>query len=171
MVGSDYEKIFKVLSEGGVRYLVVGGVAVVFHGHGRMTADLDLVIQFEESNILAAIRALESLGYRPRAPVPFLDFADSAKRKLWLEEKGLMVFSLWSNQLAMTEVDIFIKEPFDFEEAWARRLDVDLDGIQVTIASRDDIIRLKEAAGRPKDLEDIRVLRILAGFEEGKGDE
>lgn len=71
MVG-DNERALQALNSAGVRYLVVGGVAVVLHGHLRTTADLDLVVQLERENVLKAVRALAGLGYRPRAPVAAL---------------------------------------------------------------------------------------------------
>ena len=83
--------------------------------------DLDVVVALDEANALKAIRALESLGYRPRAPVPAAWFADADKRKSWVEDKGLTVFSMWSSELPLLEVDLFVAEPFDFDSVWARR--------------------------------------------------
>src|SRR5205814_2241965 len=95
----DLHRIFEALAGAPVRYLVVGGVAVVLHGHPRFTADLDLVVGLEPDNVRAAMSALETLGYRPRAPVKMADFADPAIRRQWIADKGLQVFSLWSAQL------------------------------------------------------------------------
>jgi len=58
-----------------VRYLLAGGMAVVAHGYGRMTFDIDLVIQLESSNIRRAFEAFEALGYHPRIPVTGKEFA------------------------------------------------------------------------------------------------
>ena len=100
---------------------------MVFHGHPRFTADLDLVLDLTSTNASAAIAALRTLDYRPRAPVPAEDFANDEARAKWREEKGLTVFSLWSPSHPGTEVDLFVEEPFDFEEAWSRRLDAVLE--------------------------------------------
>lgn len=152
--------------------MVVGGVAVVLHGHPRFTGDIDLVVSLEPNNVLTAMGALGALGYRPRAPVPIEAFADPIARRSWVQEKGLTVFSLWSPSQATTEVDIFVEEPFPFDEAYARALHAKLDHATVPVASIADLIALKMRAARPKDLEDVRVLRLLeadARESEGEG--
>ena len=143
--------------------MVVGGVAVVLHGHPRFTADLDLVVELNASNASAAIAALQTLGYRPRAPVRAGDFAVEDIRASWREDKGLTVFSLWSPSYPGTEVDLFVEEPFDFGEAWSRRLDALLDdGTTVHAVGIDDLRALKASVGRPKDVDDIAQLDAIA---------
>jgi len=160
-VAGDLERVLEALGRAEVRFLVVGGVAVVLHGHLRVTADLDLVVQLDEENVLRALRALEALGYRSRAPVPMRAFADPATRETWAREKGLTVFSLWSDRFPQLEVDLFASEPFEFGEAYARAARVPLGGLDVAVASLDDLIALKEAAGRPQDRADVEALRAL----------
>lgn len=156
-------EIFRALEEANVRYLVVGGVAVVLHGHPRFTADLDLVLDLTPTNASAAIATLQRLDFRPRAPVPAEDFEKDEVRTKWREEKGLTVFSLWSPSYPGTEVDLFVEEPFDFGEAWSRRLDAVLDdGTTVHVVGMDDLRSLKQAAGRPKDLDDVEKLDQIA---------
>jgi predicted nucleotidyltransferase len=162
-VDSDLLRIFEALGDAGVRYLVVGGVAVVLHGHLRVTADVDLVVQLEPANVLAATKAFAALGFRPRAPVPLEQFADARTRDSWVAEKGLTVFSLWSASMPGTEIDLFVKEPFDFDEAHARALQADVAGVRIPVAAIDDLVTLKRAAGRPQDQEDIRALLALKG--------
>jgi hypothetical protein len=162
MQQNDFDQVFAALNRGGVRYIVVGGVAVVLHGHLRFTADLDLVVALDPANIAASLAALATLGYRPRAPVASEQFADPDVRREWIVEKGTVVFSFWSPAHPATSVDLFVEEPFDFEAAFARALHVDLDGTQVVVASIPDLVELKKRAGRPGDLEDIRALEALS---------
>jgi hypothetical protein len=129
MPRSELERVFEALEASGARYLVAGGVAVVLHGHPRFTADLDLALALDRENLSRALRALASLGYRPRAPVPLNAFADPEQRAEWVRTKGLTVFSLWSSELTMTEIDLFVADPIPFEEAWPRRLRADLAGL------------------------------------------
>ena len=68
-VPGDVELTLSALDAAQVRYLVVGGVAVVLHGHLRVTAELDLVVQLDEGNVRRALAALAGLDFRPRAPV------------------------------------------------------------------------------------------------------
>lgn len=167
-------EIFRAFDEADVRYLVVGGVAVVLHGHPRFTADLDLVLDLTPTNTSVAIEALQSLDYRPRAPVPAEDFAKDEVRRKWREEKGLTVFSLWSPSYPGTEVDLFVEEPFDFEEAWSRRLDAVLDdGTTVHVVGMNDLRSLKQATGRPKDLDDLekldQIVRVMVRQDDDEG--
>jgi uncharacterized protein (DUF1330 family) len=164
MIG-QIEEILEALNRAGVRYLVVGGVAVVLHGHLRTTADLDLVIQLQRENVLRAMRALGELEYRPRAPVPAEAFADSELRQQWIREKGLAVFSLWSPAHPTLEIDLFVAEPFDFDAVYSRALRVPLEKAEVTVVSLDDLIALKRRVGRPRDLEDVTALESLREVE------
>lgn len=163
MASGDLQRIFRALGDAGVRYLVVGGVAVVLHGHPRFTADLDLVVSLQPANVLAALRALGALGYRPRAPVPAEAFADPETRASWVREKGLTVFSLWSATAPLTEVDLFVEEPFDFEAVYSRALRAVVGGTEISVPGLDDLLSMKRAAGRPKDLEDVLALEEIRG--------
>jgi predicted nucleotidyltransferase len=165
MVGA-IEAVLAALNAAGVRYLVVGGVAVVLHGHLRTTADLDLVVQLSPENAHRAVRSLATLGYRPRAPVNAEQFADAAIRESWLRDKGLTVFGLWSDRYPGLEVDLFVAEPFDFDAAYSRAVTVALDNTTATVVSLIDLIALKQEAGRPVDLADIEALQSLAEGDE-----
>ena len=158
----DIERVLEALGRAEVRYLVVGGVAVVLHGYLRTTADLDLVIALDAVNVRRAVSALEGLGYRPRAPVPAAQFADPEIRRRWVREKGLTVFSFWSDKRPRLEVVLFASEPFPFDDAFARAVHVQLGGQLVPVVSLEDLIALKRAAGRPQDAADIERLMMLA---------
>jgi len=156
------ERVLGALNAADVRYVVVGGVAVVLHGYLRTTADLDLVIQLDSENVRRAIRALESIGYRSRLPVSAEQLADADARRSWIEDKGMVVFSLWSEHDPFLGVDLFVEEPFDFDAVHARAVRVRLERETIVVVAREDLIRLKEQAGRPRDVEDVTALRALA---------
>lgn len=160
-MSGDLERIFDALARRNVRFLVVGGVAVVLHGHLRFTADLDMVVHLEPRNARQAMEALQELGFRPRAPVDALGFADPETRRSWVLEKGLTVFSLWSPEMQGTEVDLFVEEPFDFDDVDSRAVVADLGATSVRVISRPDLIAMKRRAGRPRDLADANVLESL----------
>jgi len=162
------ETILGALNRARVRYLVVGGLAVVAHGYVRFTADLDLVLDPERESLRRAIYALTALGYRPRAPVPFADFEKPEKRREWSRDKDLTVFSLFSAVHAATEIDLFVEPPFDFDQAYAKAVRLDLGAdVLATFVSRADLIEMKRHAGRPQDLAD---LAGLEGSGEGHGE-
>jgi hypothetical protein len=169
MIG-EIESILDALNRARVRYLVVGGVAVVLHGYLRTTADLDLIIQLDRDNVLRAIRTLQECKYRPRAPVSAEDFAEPLMRERWIQEKGLAVFTLWSPAHPTLEIDLFVSEPFDFDAVYARALRVPLEKTEATVIAIEDLIALKRGVGRPRDLEDIAALESLTDKgEEGEG--
>ncbi len=154
------KSIVEALNAAKVRYLVVGGLAVVAHGYVRYTKDLDLVIQLVPDNIRRALRALQSLGYRPGIPVSVDQFADPANRERWMREKDMKVFQLWSDEHRETPIDVFVSEPFDFDKEYGAALRKPVFGrLEVRVATIPTLIRMKEAAGRPEDKIDVERLR------------
>ena len=156
------EWVLAPLERAGVRYLVVGGVAVVLHGYLRTTLDLDLVVQLEGDNLERALNALEGLGFEPRVPVPLRSFADPQNRATWAHERNMNVFSLWHPEHPGFALDLFVQEPFDFETIYGRALRVPLQNLHATVISRDDLVEMKRAAGRARDLEDVAALLELS---------
>lgn len=159
---SSLGDIVSALNRREVRYLIAGGLAVAAHGYGRVTFDLDLVLQLERENVRRAVSALESLGYRPLVPVSASELADPVKRDTWIREKNMVVFSMRSEQHRETPVDIFVSEPFDFDLEYDRALVGNiLPGIQARFVGLETLIRMKEKTGRERDREDVRQLRFL----------
>lgn len=154
--------VFRALSAAGVRYLVVGGVAVVLHGHLRATIDLDLVLDLEPENTARAIAALSAQGFRPVVPVAAMEFQDPAARARWAREKSMVVFSLWAEADPTFKLDLFVEEPFDFATVWNRAVAVDVGGVVVRVVALADLVAMKERVGRPQDLADVAALRRLA---------
>jgi len=156
-----FEPVFAALNDAGVRYVVVGGVAVVLHGHARLTADLDIAIDLAPEATAVAMAALTGMGLRPRLPVDVGELADPAVRARWVEERGMRVFSLWDPGDPLRSVDVFVENPIDFEELWERSVRVDLEGIRTQIASIEHLIHLKRLADRPQDRADIEALEAI----------
>ena len=164
----DIKAVARALNDAGVEYLVVGGVAVGLHGYPRTTQDLDLVVRLDRENAVEALDALSSLGYRPTVPAPMQDFADPEVRRRWVEEKGMVVFSLVSDRHRRLTVDLFAAVPFDFAEEFRRREGSEVEpGLVIPLLSVEGLIRMKEAVARPKDLDDVDHLRIILGERRG----
>jgi hypothetical protein len=85
---SSIERLVDSLNQAGVRYLVVGGLAVIAHGHTRLTMDIDLVIELDGENIKRAIDALVGVGYRPQIPVDPTEFMSEETRRTWAEHSS-----------------------------------------------------------------------------------
>lgn len=164
MEKASVETVVRALNDAQVRYLIVGGFAVVAHGYLRFTADLDLILDFQEENLKRALAVLADQGYRPLVPVPLDQFIDAKIRAQWIQEKQLTVFSLFSPIHSGTAVDLFVKAPLDFDRAYAAAIRMDLDAdLQATFISFEDLIFLKKQAGRSKDLLDIDKLQAVKG--------
>ncbi len=162
MTKSSVERIFIELNDAGVKYLVVGGLAVNAHGYFRATVDVDLILGFDRENLVRAVEAIKRLGYAPRAPVPIEAFADADARASWRQQKGMLVFSLHSSRHPETEVDLFVEDPIGFDVAYAKCARMEIaPGLSATFCSLDDLLRMKRAAGRAQDRLDVQKLSEL----------
>jgi hypothetical protein len=159
---SLFQPVFEMLEREQVRYVVVGGLAVVLRGFARLTADIDLVIDLSPHEATRAMRALCALGLRPRAPVQAIDFADPIIRASWIQDKGMRVFSLWDPGNPLREVDLFTESPIPFDQLWSRSDLLRVGPMLVRVASTQDLVALKRMAGRPQDLLDIEALEAIA---------
>lgn len=153
--------LFAALNEGGVRYVAVGGLAIVLHGFARLTADVDLMVDLEPPEAERAMRVLSATGLEPRAPVLAEQFADPQMRASWARDKGMRVFSMWDPTQPMREVDVFVEHPIDFAGMYERSVTLPVADTFIRIASIDDLIALKRLAGRAHDMIDIEALEAI----------
>ena len=131
-----------------VEFLVVGGQAVIAHGYPRMTKDLDLWVQPTTDNGEKVIAALTSFG-----AVPGVEAAAFERPETMLV-LGREPF----------RVDILTDIPgVKFHEAWQRRTSVVLDGTELPLISRVDLIKNKKTVGRPQDIADVAALEKIDG--------
>ena len=158
---ADVQSIFRALNEADVKYLVVGGLAVNAHGYLRVTIDADIVRRLEPGNVARAMHALEAIGYQPLVPVAASEFADPEKRRSWIQEKHMIVFQMRNPDRDSTRLDIFVAEPFPFEETYQHTFWDALHGVRVPIVPYEELVRLKTAAGRPQDMLDLQQLELI----------
>lgn len=163
MTLNDLNLTLQALQTANVRMLIAGGLAVLAHGHSRVTHDLDLVLALDPENTTRAIQTLTELGFQPRLPVPALDFCDPEKRRQWIEQKQLMVFPMSNEKMNGFVVDIFAKEPFDFEAEWLHAAQISLPRFpeNLRFVSKPTLIAMKRQAARPIDLDDIKHLQMI----------
>ncbi len=159
---ASFEAIVRALNEVEVRFIVVGGIAVISHGYNRMTEDVDLVIQLVEEQVVKTFAALSTIGYLPRVPVLPEQFADATVRKSWIEEKGMKVLNFHSDLHRETPIDIFVTEPFSFETEYEHAQAHEVGpGLATRVLRMPTLISLKKEAGRPHDLVDIDELEKI----------
>ncbi|MCZ6652725.1 MAG: hypothetical protein O7D91_06820 [Planctomycetota bacterium] len=159
-----YENELIELSAAGVRFLVIGGVAVGMHGYPAATFDLDILPDLSGDNLGLLITALGKLGYQPMAPVDPNELKDPDKRRVWYEDKNMKVFSFVKADSPRDVVDVMIYHPIDFEKCFDRRQTVSIRGHEISVAAAEDLLELKKVAGRNKDQAHIAALeRFLKG--------
>jgi len=146
LVNSDFKELLSILADKGVKYLVIGGYAVIRYGEPRYTKDLDLWVFADPENAQAIFSALKAFG----APLTNLTPDD-------FSEEGYF----YQMGVPPVRVDILMSVPgLSFDDAWERRENVDFDGVIMPFISRQDLIISKRASGRPQDILDADALEI-----------
>ena len=144
MLNKDYREILQYLSDEGVKFLLVGAYALAAHGFPRATRDIDFFVWANSENAASLLKALERFG-APLGKVSAADFASEGT-----------VFQIG---VGPRRIDILTRiDGVTFQEAYARRSTIRLEGIDVPVISREDLIANKRASGRTQDLADIEQL-------------
>ena len=144
----DFKELLSTLNAHKVKYLIVGGYAVGFHGQPRATKDLGILIGADVENATAVYDALAGFG----APLQDLTPSDLLDRDRFYRIGRAPV---------MIEILPTIKG-VEFDDAWQRRVEIVVDaetGLAAPLISREDLITAKLAAGRPQDLADVDAIR------------
>ena len=139
------QSVFASFQSHDVRYVVIGGIAAVLHGVPRATFDLDILIEATAPNAERLLQALRQAGFGTA------DLVDA---------QGIL-----ANEITVfndrVRIDVLTSTPgLTFQEAWSRRETMDYQGQKFYVASRQDLMASKRAAGRPRDLEDVRILEL-----------
>ena len=159
---ASFEAIVRALNDAVVPFIVVGGIAVNTHGYGRVTFDVDLVINFEPEQIRRAFSALAAIGYVPSVPIAAEQFADPVCRQDWITSKQMTVLRFWSDAHRETPLDVFVTEPFDFQTEYRNAVLMESSpGLFTRVVQYETLLKMKSQAARSRDLADISELRLL----------
>jgi len=150
-----YEEIFREFEFRNVKYLIVGGIAVNLYGYIRLTMDLDIMVDLSDENLSKLIEIMDKFNYTPRAPIKSDEILFDEKRDKWIKEKRAVVFTFINLKKPYKCIDIFLKNPVDFEMAYSHKTVMSVRDIKIKVASVEDIIKMKRVLGRPRDIEDI----------------
>ncbi len=141
----DIKSLLRSLNEHKVRYVIIDAYAFPFYGYSRATIDIDIFIDPKRKNAEKTLEALDNFGY----DVSAVTVEDMLKKKILIRQYAL-------------ETDI---HPFvtgvSFEEVWKNKEKGKIEGVETYFASLDDLITMKKAAGREKDLQGLKVLQKL----------
>jgi len=149
--------------------MVAGGVAVNLYGIERATADVDIVLKLDRRNLLRFVEVVKKLGLRPKVPVRPEDFIDEGKRKHWLTNKGMRVFSLYDPKNPFFILDVFVEIPFDFDGVYKRRKKIRFENTIIPVVPIKELIQMKQQTSRPQDRADVFYLkRIMEDWKDEK---
>lgn len=143
-MNSDLIELLRCLKEFKVKYLIIGGQAVIYYAEPRYTKDVDILVEASKSNSKRLIAALKEFG----APT------DNLTEEDFSTPGTLYVFGLPPNR-----VDILTSATgVDFKSAWKNRTRIVLKKVPAYFCSKKDLIKMKKAAGRLQDLVDLESL-------------
>jgi hypothetical protein len=157
----DIQGILERLAAAGVSHIVIGGVAVGFHGYVRATKDLDIVPAPDRDNLERLVAVLKALDAELDGAGDF----EAAELPDPLDPDTLALGGNWVLQTRLGRFDVmqWLGERELWEMLSPSAVEVDLDGVPVKVASYEDLVALKQQAARPSDLEDLERLRQARG--------
>jgi hypothetical protein len=152
----DARELFRALARHQVEYVTIGGIAIQAHGGQRLTQDLDVAIAASSENIDRLAGALLDLDARILGP-------DGQRSKTVPDASLLGSSDQWHLITPHGPLDMVTLRAHlgSFADMRARAHEVPLGELSIPIAHRDDLLKMKRAAGRPQDLADVRLLESL----------
>lgn len=152
---TKFDEVLKVLGEGGVRFILIGGVAAVAHGAARLTQDIDILYSREPENLYRLAKALAPYEPYPRGAPPGLPF-------VW-DSQTLANGGNFTLHTTLGDVDILasIAGGGDYDNLSPFSVLIDVFGVECECLKLEQLIKTKRAAGRPKDFEAIAELEII----------
>jgi len=138
----DIESLLKSLNENKVKFVIIGASAFPIHGYSRATMDVDIFIEKTRKNAEKTLKALRAFGY----DVSDISISDLLSKKILIRQ-----------YILETDIHPFVKGAI-FKEVWKNKVKGKIGSQNVFFASLDDLIKMKRAAKRQKDKEDLRVL-------------
>ncbi len=154
----SYYLLLSKLFQANVKYLICGGMATAAHGSRRHTDDLDLLIDLNKKNLVAFAGVVYELGFKERIPIRITDMHEQKYRDELLRTKNMLALQLFHSGENLS-VDLMIHNEITFEEIWQRKTVRNYKDFDVYFLSLDDLIIMKEKAGREVDRMDLAFLK------------
>lgn len=142
----DFREFIQALNRYNVDYLLIGGYSVILHGYNRTTGDMDIWVRKTALNYDKLTQAMNSFGL-PASMIGSQRFLNAAEYDVFTFGRPPVAIDI------VTEINGVY-----FEEAFNNKERVEVDGLQVNLISKSDLIKTKTAVGRYKDLDDLENL-------------
>lgn len=123
--------------------------------------DIDITVAMRPENLRHLIDFAKDLGLKPVAPVPLESLSNIELLKQWHSEKNMQAFALRTDELAGVTLDVLLFTTLNFAYMYQRAVHFDVGNVRIPVVSIDDLIALKQAAGRAIDISDIAHLQKL----------
>lgn len=160
---TQFRDLLRVLSETGVEFVVVGGVAAFAHGAARVTLDLDLVYRRTPENLARIVHALAAYDPYPRGAPDGLPFRWDPMTL------GFGVNFTLRTKLGFLDLLGEITAGGTYDDLVPHSREIEVYGIRCRCLDLDELIRVKRAVGRPKDFEAVAELEALREEQAGEG--
>ena len=155
-----YEEVFEALNKAEIDYVVCGGSAVVMFGFARLTIDLDLIVSLSKENLGKLYDVLLRLGYKARVPIKKAEFIQKEILARLGKEKNMKVISFYHPKDAFKTVDIGVNLS-NISQILERKKFIKAANLIIPIIFIDDLIKMKTALARPKDIIDVENLKKI----------
>lgn len=143
----DFRDFLKALNDQEVKYILVGGLAVVLHGHARVTGDMDIWVECTEANYKKLVKAFHQFH------MPVFDMT----LEKFLNTTDNDVFSFGRNPVG---IDVMTSvKGIEFDKSYELSIVFDDDGLLIRVVHINQLIEAKRNSGRLKDLDDIQQLQ------------
>jgi predicted nucleotidyltransferase len=148
VLNQDFKEFIRSLNDNGVKYLVVGGYAVAFHGHPRYTNDLDVWVEVSLKNAERLVKAIRDFGF---------DSLGLAVDDFMVADQVIQLGYPPNRIDLIAEVD-----GIKFEDCYPSRVKIDIDHVRVEFIDLENLKKNKKASGRHQDLADLENLQSAA---------
>jgi hypothetical protein len=157
----EHNLLFEQLYKQNISYLVCGGLAVNIYGIPRMTADIDILLDFEDKNVNKFENAMKLLSYFSAIPISLKIMVDKVEREKMIREKNMIAYSFFNSRAGVMALDVLVDVPIAFDELWNNREVRKLNSFEVNLVSVEHLIELKKYSNRKQDNDDILLLSKL----------
>jgi predicted nucleotidyltransferase len=146
-LNQDFKEFIELLNNHNVKYMVVGGYAVGYHGHPRYTKDIDLWVLMKSNNASNIIKSVKEFGFESLG----LEEED------FLNSDNIIQLGFPPNRIVLlTEI-----AGVEFESCYSNKLTIEFEGVTIPFISLNDLIKNKQSSGRLQDLADAEKLEKL----------
>ncbi|MDZ4785027.1 MAG: nucleotidyltransferase [bacterium] len=148
-------KLIRALKKAKIKYAIAGGHAVSLHGAVRGTMDVDIVVEHKEKFFLKLEEIFHKLGLESKLPVSAKEVFNF--REEYKKNRNLLAWSFVNPNYPIEIVDVLLTDDL----SKLKTIEFKIQGEELTVVSKADLIKMKKRSGRPQDIEDVKALEEI----------